>query len=117
MTSSSPRRIRAARGTELRCKGWRQEGILRLLENTVENGERPEELIIYGGTGQAARNWECFDRIVECLLDLDDDETLVVRDDLRELRRQVELVEGRRRDARDADRERDPGVPGARDEG
>jgi urocanate hydratase len=50
-----------------------------MLENTLENGERPAELIIYAATGQAARNWECFDRIVECLMALEDDETLVVQ--------------------------------------
>ena len=74
-----PRVVRAATGTELRCRGWRQEGILRMLENTVQNGERPEELVIYGGTGQAARDWRCFDVIVESLLDLHDDETLVIQ--------------------------------------
>lgn len=73
------RLVQPATGTQLRCKGWRQEGPLRLLENTVANGERPEDLIIYGGTGQAARNWECFEVIVSCLLDLDHDETLVIQ--------------------------------------
>ena len=72
-------RIRAARGTELRCKGWRQEGILRMLENNLENAEKPEELIIYGGTGKAARNWECFHAIVDALKNLEDDETLIVQ--------------------------------------
>lgn len=79
MSGAKPRRVKATRGTELRCKGWRQEGILRLLENTLENAEKPEELIVYGGTGQAARNWDCFERIVDCLLDLEDDETLVIQ--------------------------------------
>ncbi len=73
------RRVQAARGLDLRCRGWRQEGLLRLLENTIENGERPSELIIYGGTAQAARNWECFDAIVACLKDLGDDETLLIQ--------------------------------------
>jgi urocanate hydratase len=77
--SAGPREVHPATGLELRCRGWRQEGLLRLLENTVHNGERPEELIIYGGTGQAARNWDCFETIVECLLDLEDDETLVIQ--------------------------------------
>lgn len=72
-------RIRAARGTELRCKGWRQEGILRMLENNLENAEKPEELIIYGGAGKAARNWECFHAIVDALKNLEDDETLIVQ--------------------------------------
>jgi urocanate hydratase len=69
----------AAVGTELRCRGWAQEGILRMLENTVANGERPEDLVIYGGIGQAARNWECHDAIVESLRDLADDETLLIQ--------------------------------------
>ncbi len=71
--------MRAATGTRLRCRGWRQEAILRMLENTVQNGEAPQELIIYGGTGQAARNWHCFDVIVESLHDLEGDETLVIQ--------------------------------------
>jgi urocanate hydratase len=74
-----PRVVRAATGTELRCRGWRQEGLLRMLENTVQNGERPEELVIYGGTGQAARDWRCFDAIVRSLCELDGDETLVIQ--------------------------------------
>jgi urocanate hydratase len=74
-----PRVVCAATGTALRCRGWRQEGLLRMLENTVQNGERPEDLVIYGGTGQAARDWRCFDVIVESLRDLGDDETLVIQ--------------------------------------
>jgi len=72
-------RIKAARGTTLRCKGWRQEAILRMLENNLENAEKPDELIIYGGTGKAARDWDAFRRIVETLKSLRDDETLVVQ--------------------------------------
>ncbi|HKZ90013.1 MAG TPA: urocanate hydratase [Thermoplasmata archaeon] len=72
-------RIRAARGTKLRCKGWRQEAILRMLENNLENAEKPDELIVYGGTGKAARNWDAFHRIVETLKGLGDDETLLVQ--------------------------------------
>jgi urocanate hydratase len=71
--------VRAARGLELRCRGWRQEGLLRMLENTLENGERPSELIIYAATGQAARDWESFDAIVSRLQTLESDETLVVQ--------------------------------------
>jgi len=71
--------IKAARGNELRCKGWRQEGILRMLENNLENAEKPEELIIYGGSGKAARNWDCFHAIVDTLKNLEDDETLLVQ--------------------------------------
>ena len=71
--------MRARRGLELRCRGWRQEGLLRLLENTIENGERPAELIIYGGSAQAARDWASYAAIVDCLRDLAADETLVVQ--------------------------------------
>ncbi len=63
----------------MRCKGWRQEAILRMLENNLENAEKPDELIIYGGTGKAARNWDAFHRIVETLRSLGDDETLIVQ--------------------------------------
>jgi len=71
--------IKVKRGRDLRCKGWRQEAILRMLENNLENAEVPEELIIYGGTGKAARNWECYDKIVKTLKNLENDETLVVQ--------------------------------------
>ncbi|RLF48113.1 MAG: urocanate hydratase [Thermoplasmata archaeon] len=71
--------IKAARGKSLRCKGWRQEGILRMLENNLENAEKPEELIIYGGSGKAARNWECYHKIVESLKELEEDETLLIQ--------------------------------------
>jgi urocanate hydratase len=79
MATDAARRVVPATGTDIRCKGWRQEGLLRLLENTVTNGQKPEELIIYGGTGQAARDWDCFRVITETLRDLGDDETLVVQ--------------------------------------
>ncbi len=71
--------VEPARGDVLRCKGWRQEGILRMLENTVANGEKPAELIVYGGSGRAARNWESFHAIVAALKALGDDETLVIQ--------------------------------------
>jgi len=71
--------IKAMTGTNLRCKGWKQEAILRMLENNLENAEKPEDLIIYGGTGKAARNWKCFDKIIEILKDLNDDETMVIQ--------------------------------------
>ena len=71
--------VKARRGKELACKGWRQEAILRMLQNNLENAEKPEELIIYGGTGKAARNWECYDAIVETLKRLEDDETMLVQ--------------------------------------
>src|SRR5204863_491451 len=72
-------RVKAGRGPKLRCQGWRQEAILRMLENNLENAEKPDELIIYGGTGKAARNWEAFHRIVDALRSLRDDETLIVQ--------------------------------------
>jgi urocanate hydratase len=73
--------IRAARGTELSCLGWQQEAALRMLMNNLdpEVAERPEELIVYGGIGKAARNWECFDAIVATLKRLKNDETLLVQ--------------------------------------
>ena len=67
------------RGPNLRCRGWRQEGLLRMLENTLSNGERPEELIVYGGSGKVARNWESLHAIVAALKILADDETLVIQ--------------------------------------
>jgi urocanate hydratase len=73
------RGITAARGKDITCKGWRQEAILRMLQNNLENAEKPEELIIYGGTGKAARDWECYDAIVSALRELEDDETLLVQ--------------------------------------
>ena len=78
-TEGRPNEVRAATGTEIRCQGWRQEGILRMLENTIANGERPEDLIIYGSTGQAARNWDSYHAIVDLLKNLKDDETLVMQ--------------------------------------
>ncbi len=70
---------KAARGKNIRCKGWRQEGLLRMFENNLENAEIPEKLIVYGGTGKLARNWECFHKIVEALKDLENDETLLIQ--------------------------------------
>jgi urocanate hydratase len=71
--------IRAARGPELRCRGWRQETILRLLENTLELAERPEDLVVYAAHAKAARDWESNGRIVRALERLADGETLVVQ--------------------------------------
>jgi urocanate hydratase len=73
------KKIKARRGRKIICKGWRQEAILRMLQNNLENAEKPEELIIYGGTGKAARNWQCYDAIVKSLTQLEDDETLLVQ--------------------------------------
>jgi urocanate hydratase len=71
--------IKAKTGMKIRCKGWKQEAILRMLENNLENAEKPEELIIYGGIGKAARNWECYDIIVETLKNLENDETMLIQ--------------------------------------
>jgi len=71
--------VKAQRGSTLRCKGWKQETILRMLENNMENAEKPEELVIYGGIGKCARNWESYHAIVAALKDLGDEETLVVQ--------------------------------------
>ena len=73
------KKVAVQTGLELRCKGWMQESILRMLENTVQNGEDPERLIIYGGQAKAARNWESYWALVECLKKLENDETLVVQ--------------------------------------
>src|SRR5690606_8362811 len=73
--------IRAPKGNQLRCKGWIQEAALRMLMNNLDPdvAERPEDLIVYGGIGKAARNWESFDKIVSCLENLEDDETLLIQ--------------------------------------
>jgi urocanate hydratase len=76
-----PRTVRAPRGTEKSCKGWLQEAALRMLMNNLdpEVAEIPEELVVYGGSGKAARNWEAFESLVESLRQLDSDETLLVQ--------------------------------------
>ncbi len=73
--------IRAAHGTTLRCKGWHQEAALRMLMNNLDPdvAERPQDLIVYGGTGKAARNWDCYHAIVRTLQRLENDETLLVQ--------------------------------------
>jgi urocanate hydratase len=75
------RKIRAPRGTSLRTKGWSQEAALRMLMNNLdpEVAEKPQELIVYGGTGKAARNWDCYRAIVASLKKLENDETLIVQ--------------------------------------
>jgi urocanate hydratase len=73
------RQIRAVRGSVLRCKGWRQESLLRMLENVLEVGERPEDLVVYAAIARAARNWDCFDKIVHALQVLEEGETLVMQ--------------------------------------
>jgi urocanate hydratase len=80
-TTVEPRVIRAPRGSEISCRGWQQEAALRMLMNNLdpEVAERPEDLVVYGGTGRAARSWEAFDAIVATLRTLADDETLLVQ--------------------------------------
>jgi urocanate hydratase len=79
--NSGTRVVKAPRGTALTCKGWLQEAALRMLMNNLdpEVAENPAELVVYGGRGKAARNWDCFDAIVESLTSLEDDETLLVQ--------------------------------------
>ena len=79
--ATATRIIRAPRGTALTCKGWPQEAALRMLMNNLDPdvAERPDDLIVYGGSGKAARNWEAFDAIVRSLTSLEHDETLLVQ--------------------------------------
>lgn len=78
---NKPKVVRAPRGTKLTCKGWAQEAAMRMLMNNLDPdvAEKPDELIVYGGTGKAARNWECYYAIVEALKNLENDETLLVQ--------------------------------------
>jgi urocanate hydratase len=80
-TIEEPRVIHAPRGTTLSCLGWQQEAAMRMLMNNLdpEVAERPEQLIVYGGIGKAARNWECYDAIIATLKRLKNDETLLVQ--------------------------------------
>jgi urocanate hydratase len=71
--------IQAQRGLSLRCQGWRQEGLLRLLENNLENAERQEDLVVYASFAKACRNWDSYDKIVHALKNLREDETLIVQ--------------------------------------
>jgi urocanate hydratase len=79
--TSGPRPVRAARGTEISCKGWQQEAVLRMLMNNLdpEVAEHPDDLVVYGGTGRAARSWPAFDALVRTLRGLEDDETMLVQ--------------------------------------
>ncbi len=79
--SRNVRVVRSPRGTELSCKSWLTEAPFRMLQNNLdpEVAERPEELVVYGGIGRAARNWQCFDQICASLRELEDDETLLVQ--------------------------------------
>src|SRR5437867_6600655 len=73
--------IRAPRGNTISCKGWQQEAAMRMLMNNLDEevAERPQDLVVYGGTGRAARSWEAYRAIVETLKTLDNDETLLVQ--------------------------------------
>src|SRR6202023_3907972 len=79
--ASSYTSIRAPRGTTLSCKGWHQEAAMRMLMNNLDEdvAERPQDLSVYGGTGKAARNWDCYHAIVHSLKNLENDETLLVQ--------------------------------------
>jgi len=79
--SVSKKQIKAPTGTKLSCRGWHQEAALRMLMNNLDPdvAEKPDELIVYGGTGKAARNWDCYDRIVQTLQRLDNNETLLIQ--------------------------------------
>ena len=79
--ATKPKKCRAARGTKLHCKGWHQEAAFRMINNNLDPAvaEKPEELIIYGGLGKAARNWDCYDAIVRNLKKLENDETMLVQ--------------------------------------
>src|SRR5499427_8177219 len=79
--ATATRTIRAPRGTSLSCKGWPQEAALRMLMNNLDPdvAERPDDLVVYGGAGKAARNWPAFDAIVRVLKSLEHDETLLVQ--------------------------------------
>jgi urocanate hydratase len=81
MPTTTTETIRAPRGTTLNTKGWQQEAALRMLMNNLdpEVAERPDELVVYGGTGKAARNWDCFHALVQALKSLEKDETLLVQ--------------------------------------
>src|SRR3954462_4960614 len=79
--ASGARPVRAPRGATISCKGWQQEAALRMLMNNLDPdvAERPDELVVYGGTGKAARSWDAFDAIVSALRALENDETLLVQ--------------------------------------
>ncbi|MCL6450167.1 MAG: urocanate hydratase [Acetobacteraceae bacterium] len=81
LAAHGSRPVRAPRGTKITCKGWPQEAALRMLMNNLdpEVAEKPDQLIVYGGTGKACRNWEAFDALVEALRGLEGDETLLVQ--------------------------------------
>src|ERR1700748_2872878 len=73
--------VKAPRGNQISCKGWQQEAAMRMIMNNLDEevAERPRDLVVYGGTGRAARNWESFHAIVKSLQSLENDETLLVQ--------------------------------------
>ena len=73
------RSFEVTRGAALRCRGWRQEGLLRLLENVLAVGEDPDNLVVYAALGKAARNWQSHDAIVDALMSMDEEDTLIVQ--------------------------------------
>ena len=78
---NGPRTVRAPRGNQLTCKSWLTEAAYRMIQNNLDPdvAEQPENLVVYGGRGQAARNWDAFDAILNTLQDLENDETLMVQ--------------------------------------
>jgi urocanate hydratase len=81
MTTIAKRIIKSPTGNTLTCKNWISEAAFRMIQNNLDPdvAERPEDLIVYGGRGKAARNWEAYDKIIECLINLEEDETLIVQ--------------------------------------
>ncbi|PKN83768.1 MAG: urocanate hydratase, partial [Chloroflexi bacterium HGW-Chloroflexi-7] len=78
---SGPRPVSSPRGTQLTCKNWQIEAAYRMLQNNLDPAvaERPDDLVVYGGRGQAARSWEAYDAIIDCLKNFEADETLLVQ--------------------------------------
>ena len=81
MTTIAKRIIKAPTGNTLTCKNWISEAAFRMIQNNLDPdvAERPEDLIVYGGRGKAARNWEAYDKIIKCLKNLEEDQTLIVQ--------------------------------------
>ena len=81
MTLPGARPVRSPRGTKITARGWQQEAALRMLQNNLdpENAERPDDLVVYGGTGRAARDWKSFDAMIKTLTTLKGDETMLVQ--------------------------------------
>ncbi|MDH4353542.1 MAG: urocanate hydratase, partial [Actinomycetota bacterium] len=81
LQAPGPRPVSAPRGTQLSCQGWQQEAAMRMLMNNLDPAvaERPDDLVVYGGTGKAARDWASFDALVRTLRTLKNDETMLVQ--------------------------------------